>query len=350
MALKVLQWSTGRVGSASARGVLAHPALTLAGVGVYDDTKAGRDAGEIVGGEATGLRAVPVRDLIGMEADCVLHNPKGEFAPDDAVADICALLESGKNVCSTAVMSLVHPRTMAPEHKARIEAACAAGRSTFHATGINPGFFADVMTMTVSGLSHSIEHVHAIEIYDYRKHTSRTTVVELLKFGRPPQEAAQPRAYRVGPAEPGMHMLADAMGIALDEVRRERQERQADEPFDIAATHVAAGTHAAHRYLYTGLSGGEERIRFEFIGRAAPHVAPDWPAPAREGLHRWENRVRGAPDVVSSVEIGLNDPQGVSGATATAMRAVNAVEAVCAAPPGIVTILDLGLLRGSFRR
>ena len=33
-----------------------------------------------------------------------------------------------------------------------IEAACEQGKATFHATGINPGFFADVMTLTLSGL------------------------------------------------------------------------------------------------------------------------------------------------------------------------------------------------------
>jgi len=350
MALRVLQWSTGRVGTACARAIAAHPDLELAGVGVYADDKIGRDVGELIDVGTLGMPALSVKALAEAEADCVVHTPKGEFDPDTTVDDICLLLASGKNVCSTALMSLVHPRTMTPEHKSKIEAACAAGGVSFFATGINPGFFADVMTLTMSGLCQKVERVHAIEIYDYRLHTSRTTVVELLKFGCDPEIASRPRAYRVGPAEPGMQILADAMGFAIDEVKYERQNVVADEAFDIAATRIEKGTHAAHRYIYRGLEKGVERVRFEFIGRAAPHVALEWPAPAREGLHRWENRIYGAPNVVSSVEVGIDDPHGLAGAIATGMRAVNAVAPVCAATPGIKTILDLGLLRAPMAR
>jgi len=345
MALRVLQWSTGRVGSACARAIAAHPNLELAGVGVYAEDKIGRDVGELTGIGALGIPAISVRTLVGVDADCVVHTPKGEFDPDATVDDICLLLSSGKNVCSTALMSLVHPRTMASEHRTKIEAACAAGGVSFFATGINPGFFADVMTLSMSGLCQRVERVHAIEIYDYSQHTSRTTVVELLKFGCDPEVASRPRAYRVGPAEPGMQILADAMEFCIDEVKYERQNVVAEATFDIAATRIERGTHAGHRYIYRGLQNGVERVRFEFIGRAAPHVAPEWPAPAREGLHRWENRVYGTPNVVSSVEVGIDDPEGMAGAVATGMRAVNAIIPVCSATPGIKTVLDLGLLR-----
>lgn len=349
MTIRVLQWSSGRVGSACARAVLARSEFELAGLGVYDPAKVGQDVGDILGVAKIGLAAKGVEELAGIEADCVVHTPKGEFDPDTAVNDICRLLSSGKNVCSTAVMALVHPRTMSKEHRARIEAACRAGKSTFHAAGINPGFFADVMTMTLSGLCQDVDRVHAIEVYDYSQHVSRTTVVELLKFGCPPDIASRPRAYKVGPADPGVQMLADAMRVAIDEVKYDRENVCADEAFDIRATRIEAGTHAAHRYVYRGLEQGRERIRFEFIGRAAPHVAPYWAAPAREGVHRWENRVYGTPNIVSSLELGLDDTEGNSGAIATGMRAVNAISAVYAAPPGIATILDLGLLRAPFR-
>jgi hypothetical protein len=348
MRLKVVQWATGRIGVESIKGIASHPMLDLVGVGVYDPAKVGRDAGDLAGVENLGVSAVPVQALAEMEADCAVHTPVGEFDPDQAVGEICSLLRSGKNVCSTAVMSLVHPKTMDPKHKAAIEAACQAGSATFHATGINPGFFADVMTLTVAGLSSRIEHIHAIESYNYEHHTSRTTVVDLLKFGRPPEEAAKPRAYKVGPAEPGLYMLADAMGFTIDRIERQREEQQAETPFDITATHIAAGTHAAHRYIITAYVGGVERIRFEFIGRAAPHFAPNWPEAARSGIHRWTNRIKGEPDVESSVEIGPKS-NALAGASSTALRAVNAVIPVCKAAPGIVTILDLGLLTAPLR-
>lgn len=351
MPLRVLQWSTGRVGAACASAILARPAeFELAGLGVYDPEKVGKDAGDILRREQVGCAAVHVSDLAKIEADCVVHTPKGEFDPDAAVAEICGLLQSGKNVCSTAVMSLVHPKTMAPAHRAAIEAACTEGGATFHATGINPGFFADVVSMTLSGLCQDVDRVHAIEVYDYSRHVSRTTVVELLKFGCSPEIASRPRVYKVGPAEPGVRIIGDAMGIEIDEVQYERENFLAEEPFDITATRIEAATHAAHRYVYRGLVKGRERVRFEFIGRAAPHVAPQWAAPAREGTHRWENRLYGTPNVMSSIELGLDDKAGNAGAIAIGMRAVNAISAVCAARPGIATILDLGLLRAPYSK
>jgi len=133
-------------------------------------------------------------------------------------------------------------------------------------------------------------------------------------------------------------------------VEHVREDVDAEAAFNIRTTRIEAGTHAAHRVIVRGLEKGRERIRFEYIGRAAPHVAPAWPAPAREGVHRWENRIYGEPNIVSSIELGVDDEAGTSGAVATGMRAVNAVGPVCAAAPGIATILDLGLLRAPFAR
>ena len=47
--LRVIQWGTGNVGKHSVEAVHNHPDLELVGALVYDDEKAGRDVGEIVG-------------------------------------------------------------------------------------------------------------------------------------------------------------------------------------------------------------------------------------------------------------------------------------------------------------
>jgi len=350
MAIRVLQWSSGRVGKASARALLARPKeFELAGLGVYGNAKVGVDIGEILGQNPIGHAAVSVNELARMPADCVVHTPKGEFNPDQTVDEVCALLASGKNVCSTGLMSLIHPRLMADAHRKKIEAACQEGGTTFHATGINPGFFAEVVTLMLSGICQDVERIYAAEIYDYSAHTSRATIVDLLKFGLPPNQVHRLSTARVSQADPGIQILADAMSISIDNVTHEYENTTAEESFDIAASHIEAGTNAGYRNIFRAFERGQERICFEFIGRAAAHVAPDWPAPAREGLHRWENRLYGTPNVVSSIEAGMDDREGTSGSAATAMRAVNAIAAVCAAPPGIVTILDLGLLRAPMR-
>ena len=42
---RVVQWATGNIGMRSLRAVIEHPGLSLAGLYVYSDAKAGRDAG-----------------------------------------------------------------------------------------------------------------------------------------------------------------------------------------------------------------------------------------------------------------------------------------------------------------
>ena len=49
MAYRVVQWATGAMGKAVLRTIIDHPGVELAGVYVYSDAKAGRDAGELAG-------------------------------------------------------------------------------------------------------------------------------------------------------------------------------------------------------------------------------------------------------------------------------------------------------------
>ena len=49
MSLRVVQWSTGNVGTFALRCILGHPELELAGLWVHGEAKAGRDAGELCG-------------------------------------------------------------------------------------------------------------------------------------------------------------------------------------------------------------------------------------------------------------------------------------------------------------
>ncbi len=45
--LRVVQWTTGNIGTRALRAVIDHPALTLAGLYVHSDAKEGLDAGEL---------------------------------------------------------------------------------------------------------------------------------------------------------------------------------------------------------------------------------------------------------------------------------------------------------------
>src|SRR5689334_965835 len=57
MTLKVIQWATGGLGQAAIGHIGLHPDLELVGCWVHSAEKAGKDVGEILGGEPIGVIA-----------------------------------------------------------------------------------------------------------------------------------------------------------------------------------------------------------------------------------------------------------------------------------------------------
>ena len=72
--LRVIQWTTGKVGKYSLRAILDDPRLELVGVYAYSADKVGRDAGELCGRANCGIKATSDIDaLIALAADSVVH-------------------------------------------------------------------------------------------------------------------------------------------------------------------------------------------------------------------------------------------------------------------------------------
>jgi hypothetical protein len=133
--LRVIQGTTGNVGRRALRAIVRHPNLELVGVFARTSDKAGRDAADLCGADDdTGVVATTDVDaLLALSADACSYNP---MWPDPD--PLCALLESGVNVCSTAGFITRH--SMGAETVGRLVEAAERGRSTMFGTGINPGF------------------------------------------------------------------------------------------------------------------------------------------------------------------------------------------------------------------
>jgi hypothetical protein len=112
----------------------------------------------------------------------------------------------------------------------------------------------------------------------------------------------------------------------------------ADEDLTLAAGPVPAGTVAGQRWVWSGMVGDRAAVELEAIYRAHASVAPAWPGSG------WVTRIEGRPPITLELERWLGN-----GLLGTAMHAVNAVPAVCAAAPGIRTFLDLPVILGRWR-
>jgi hypothetical protein len=340
---RVVQWSTGGVGALALAAIARRPDLDLIGVWVHDPDKVGPDAGALAGIAPIGLGATTDADaLLALTPDCICYTASGESRPIEAVDDLCRMLVAGINVVTTSVPGLLYPAGFDPGEVARIEAACRDGHASLYASGIEPGFAGDQLVLTLATLSNRIRSVRTQEIFGYQHYPVAFTMFDVFGFGRPLDDeclmelpGVQTRAWG-----PPVQMVADELGVELDEIRETYDKRITDRRLDVAAGTIAAGTVGAVRFETIGVVDGRDAIVIEHVNRMAPDLAPDWPTADRDGTYRIV--IDGEPSLSCELMLGTTDSSH-DGMVATAMRVVNAIPYVCAAPPGIVTSTDLPL-------
>lgn len=332
--LRVAQWATGNVGLKALRGIIEHPTLRLAGVHVYDTEKIGRDAGELCGMATTGVAATgDIVDILALDADCVLYMPR-LFDVDD----VCQLLSSGVNVVTTCGQ-FHHRPSIDPAMRARVEDACRSGETSVHSTGSSPGFISEAVPLVMMSIQRRLDKLTIDEYADVSKRDSPELLFDLMGFGRKLAPFEDFRAdYLRASFGPSLRLVADAAGLPLDAVTASGE--LAVTPYDI---HISAGlleaeSVAGQRITVTGIRGGHELITFRATWYCTTDLEPAWDMQDTG----WHLAVHGdAPlDVALRMPVPIEQMAQTSPGY-TANRAVNSVAAVCAAPPGIRTTLDL---------
>lgn len=342
--LRVIQWATGVVGQHAVRAMQKNPDFKLVGALVYNDEKDGKDIGELCGISPIGVKATKSPDeILALDADCVLYAPTGEPRMDAALDDICGLLASGKNVISTAVTGLIYPKAMGDAVVERLESACATGRSSFHGTGIEPGWAADVLPLTISALSRRIDSIKAMELMDYASYDN-DILFNVMGFNQDPDKPLEfdfPALIRVSFGAPLM-LIADGLGATIEDFVYNREVAVADRSYDVAAGRVEKGLVSAQKVSLSAVIGGRPALTVEHITRLGRDQAPHW---ANGQGYRVE--VEGEPSFCFVGELGVHgEDENDQGCIGTAMHAVHAIAPVCAASPGIKTVLDLPMIIG----
>ena len=346
MTYRVIQWSTGNVGALALRAIIEHPDLELVGLWVHSPDKVGRDAGELAGLATTGVLATnDVDALLALDADVVSHNATGDLRPQEAVAEMCRFLESGKNVVSSSVVSLLYPPSADPRVVERLEQACATGNASLFTSGIDPGFANDLLPLTLAGFCEEIASVRVQEILNYATYDQPEVLFETMGFGKPldyPALLLLPGSISVAWAGV-VEMMAAAMGVELDRIEEVCERRGADETFSFPLGTIEQGTMEALRFEVQGIVADRPAIVVEHVTRLRDHAAPDWPQ--QHGSGSYVIRIDGRPSL--ECELKFEGPDGdhnTGGLIATAMRLLNAIPAVCDAPAGVLSTLDLPLV------
>jgi 4-hydroxy-tetrahydrodipicolinate reductase len=338
MPYRVFQWASGTVGKHAANACLERSSLELVGLHAYSPAKLGKDVGELLGRAPTGVRVTGTLDaVLASNADVVIHTPLASLVygenPEQDVEDICRLLAGGKNVI-TAV-GYLYPKHHGPKLVERLEAACQAGKSTFHSTGLNPGFMGDLLPLLMSSLASRVDRVELREVSNFQYYPSPEIMFDAMGFGSPPEKFEGSNKRRKfwldGLFGESALMVSDGIGLGVEKIDGTLETALASEDLKTAAGVVKRGTVAGQRYRWTGCAGGQQRLLSETVWRMHDSVAPEWP----RGNHTIT--LEGTP----RMHLELKHDFCSDGLLGTAMHAVNAIPAVCQAAPGIRTFLDL---------
>jgi len=352
--LRVVQFGTGFVGHFALRAILEHPELELVGVWVHSEAKDGRDAGELAKtGRSTGIRATrSLEAVLALGADCICSAAGGDGREEWMADAHCRFLEAGSNVVSSSIVGMVDPQAHPDRALAeRLDGAARRGGVSYFTSGIEPGFMSDTLPLALSGLSQHWRAIRVQEILDYSTYIPNEVeklLGDVLGFGRAMEEVpilfAPGRLTYVwgGPVS----LVARGLGVRLDAIREKIWRHPAKASYEVPGFGVVrAGTADAFRFELEGVVDGRAAIVLEHVTRLRPDSAPQWPV----GEHGpgYYVEVDGDPRIRCHVScVGPDGDHHSGGILATGTRLVNAIPAVCAAPPGAISTLELPPLLG----
>lgn len=336
MPIKVIQWGTGAAGLRSLKAILNNPALQLVGLYVARPERAGRDAGSFVDEPDTGV--ITTNDLgalLKTEADCLCY--MGSFTTG-GVADVLPFLRAGRNVVTPSLSALLTPQFAPKSLYDPVMEACLAGNSSFFSTGASPGYGTDFFPMAMLGIVDEIQEIRIQEIACYG-HYPVVEVARSWGFGGAP---GAPIPLFTGDKirnswESIPRDIARRLGVEIEEIRVVTDSGLAGRDVETAFYTIPKGTVANIRFQVQGLVAGKPFVIMEHVNYCDFEALPaDWPRPNGPGrqLH-YRTLVKGRPNLSAEIEIDY---------PVAAVRMVNAIPAIVAAPPGIVAGADVRAL------
>jgi 2,4-diaminopentanoate dehydrogenase len=339
---RVVQWTTGNVGRSSVAAITANPTLELIGCYAWSPDKAGRDVGELVGIEPLGVTATnDVDSLLALKPDAVVYNPMWID-----VDELVRILEAGVNVVATA--SFITGGNLGADRD-RLADACQRGGATLFGSGVSPGF-AELLAIVAGTACDRIDKVTIAESADTTLYDSPDTE-RPCGFGVALDDPALAPMAEKGTAvfAEAVQLVADALGVELDEIRCVSEYAQTTEDLAMASWTIPAGHVAGVYASWQGIVDGRTVIDINVRWKKGQTLEPDWQLDG-DG---WKITIEGRPTVNMTVGF-LPPPDMIANATSiedffvlghimTAMPPIHAIPAVVSAAPGIATYTDLQL-------
>ena len=284
---QVVQWTTGNVGAVGPVD-RRQPSYELVGCYAWSPEKVGVDVGELAGIAPLGVTATDDVDaLLALDPDCVVYNPMWP-----STDELERILRAGVNVVSTA--AFINGNRLGAERD-RLVAACEAGGSSLFGTGVSPGF-AELVAVTVAGICNRIDKVVVAETADTTFYDSPDT--ERPAGGQPIDDQAAGDGPPGGGVRQAVAMVADVLGIQLDDIVCEAEFARTTKDLEMASWTIPAGCVAGVAASWQGRVGDRTVVELSVRWKKGSTLDPDWQI-ERDG---WVIRVEGLPTVTAALD------------------------------------------------
>jgi hypothetical protein len=245
---------------------------------------------------------------------------------EEVAPQLLAAVDAGKNVLSTCE-ELSYPWDRHPALSRQIDTQATKAGVTVVGTGVNPGFVMDTLALALSAVCQSLSRMEIRRVVDVSKR--RIQLQRKVGVGITPEEFERHKATgrfgHVGLME-SARLVAHALAWTVDDWQEALEPALCDGPRQAGEIRLEKGQVAGIHQVVSGRHNGREVLRLELemsAGAAQP---------------RDEVLIEGQPPVHMVIE------GGVQGDLATAAIVANAIPAVVAARPGLLTMADLSLL------
>lgn len=328
--IRVVQWGLGSMGSGSARMVMQKKGMELVGAIAQTPAKAGRDVGELLGLEKTGVLVSgdPVEVIRRTRPHVVLLST-GSFIKD-VFPQIKTVVENRCH-CITIAEEMAYPRLQDPVLSGQIDRAARENGVTVLGTGINPGFVLDTLIIVLTGACMDIKKIKASRINDLSPYGP--TVMRTQGVGTTPGEFEKgiedgSIVGHIGFPE-SIHLIAGALGWEVEKIVQCREPIISAVYRETPHVKVHPGMVAGCNHSAKGYVNGEAVIELQH---------PQQIHPGSEGVETGDYiSIEGTPDI--KMEIKPEIPGGIG----TIALTVNMIPRVVNAAPGLKTMKDLPL-------
>ena len=342
---KVIVWGPGGMGLVAIWEILQSRAFELVGVRAYSEAKHGTDVGDLLGIAPVGvLASTDVDALLALDCDCIFYSARevGDYATDE---EILGLLSAGKNV----VTSLPYQDARYfrdDDFVQKLDAACAAGGSVFHASGIDPDLISERVLLALTGLCSDITSIKLSENWDCSH--GEPFKLAFIGIGKTPEEAKRlPLAERIPTnfLKAIVRTAEHVLGVKYDRVVETHDyvptPTDLEIPFHIPAGTVARVTHRLEGHI--DARGPQPFFTMEYNWLMGPTMMP----PGSEPGQYWVAEIEGRPSMRMAIDLRtslksdarhyqigkLKTEPGYHGVVAPCLQAI---PHMCQAPPGVM--------------